>query len=126
MDIIVFLVLAVLLLLILIVAIPLIYYWYRAYISGVNMSFPEILSMKMRKSPVDLIIQSQIMCNKADIPVKINELEAHAQSGGNIINVVSGMIAAKTAGVELNFRDATAHDLKGENLLEYVEQKMKT
>jgi uncharacterized protein YqfA (UPF0365 family) len=120
-----FFVLVVLIILILIVGIPLLYYWYRAYISGVYISFTEILFMKFRKSPVDLIIQSLIMCTKADISVTRNELEAHALAGGNVINVVSGMIAAKTAGIELNYMEASTQDLMGINLLEYVEQKIK-
>ena len=48
------------------------------------------------------------------------DLEAHYLAGGSVPNVVSALIAADRAGIELSFHQAAAIDLAGRDILEAV------
>ncbi|MCW0484570.1 flotillin-like FloA family protein [Gaoshiqia sediminis] len=94
--------------------------WLTAMVSGVRVSLMEIFLMRFRKTPPALIIQAMIMSHKGGVPLSRDQLEAHHLAGGNVTNVVHGLIAAKKAGLKLSFDKATAADIQGVDLLEAV------
>ena len=49
------------------------------------------------------------------------ELEAHYLAGGNVLNVVSALIAADKARIELSFQRSAAIDLAGRDVFEAVQ-----
>jgi len=51
-------------------------------------------------------------------------LEAHFLAGGNVMRVVQSLIAADKASIPLNFKQATAIDLAGRNVLEAVQMSV--
>jgi uncharacterized protein YqfA (UPF0365 family) len=73
--------------------------WFSALVSGVRISFAELMLMKFRRSPVTEIVKALIMSHKGGFPLNRDQLEAHALSGGNVGNVAIGMVAAHQAGV---------------------------
>jgi len=95
--------------------------WITAYFSGVKVRIlKDLVGMRLRKVPPQLIIRPLISAAKAGIPVDINKVEAHYLAGGNVARVVNSLISADKANINLSFERATAIDLAGRDVLEAV------
>jgi uncharacterized protein YqfA (UPF0365 family) len=82
--------------------------------------------MTFRKVNPTVIVRSKIMAVQAGIydgeGVTTKALEAHYMAGGNVPLVIRSMIAARKAKIiDLSFKQATAIDLAGRNILEAVQ-----
>lgn len=76
-----------------------------------NISFSQIIGMTLKKIPPKIIVDAQILCCKAGIPVETNLFEAHYLAGGNVHRVVQALIEAQKANTKLDFKEAAATDL---------------
>ena len=85
--------------------------WIQARFSGAPVTFLNLLSMKLRRVPISLIVQSRITAVKAGIPLTTDQLEAHYLAGGDVNQVVRALIAAEKANLNLGFNQAAAIDL---------------
>ena len=94
--------------------------WVRALVSGARVSLFNLVGMKLRRVPPQLIVDARIRLVKAGLNVDTNALEAHYLAGGNVINVVQSLIAADKANIDLIFQRAAAIDLAGRDVLEAV------
>lgn len=95
--------------------------WFQAYVSGSPIPISSIVGMSLRKIPYRLIVACRITLFKAGIKdVTVSDLETHAMAGGNVANVVAAFIAADKANITLNWKQATAIDLAGRDILEAV------
>lgn len=95
--------------------------WITALSSGVHVRiFGDLVGMRLRKVPPDVIIRAKITALKAGIPVDIPKLEAHYLAGGNVPKVVNALISATKANIDLSFDRAAAIDLAGRDVLEAV------
>ncbi|MEI8134663.1 MAG: flotillin-like protein FloA [bacterium] len=95
--------------------------WITALSSGVKVRiFADLVGMRFRKVPPDIIVRSKITATKAGIDVEIGKLEAHYMAGGNVVKVVNALISAHKANIDLDFDRATAIDLAGRDVLEAV------
>jgi len=95
--------------------------WLQALFSKANVSIFQLLGMRLRKVNPRMIVEARILSVKAGIPVETNLLEAHYLSGGNVIRVVTAVITANKANINLSFTDSAAIDLAGRNVLEAVQ-----
>ncbi len=95
--------------------------WFQARLSGVKISFANLVGMKLRKVAPSTIVQAMIMGTKAGLSLSPHHLEAHYLAGGNVYAVVKALIAANKASITLDFTKATAIDLAGRNVLEAVQ-----
>ena len=78
--------------------------------------------MRFRKVPPALIVKSLITAKEAGVSgVDKHILEAHFLAGGNITNVIQGLIAAKKAGLKLTVQKACKADLSGIDIVEAAE-----
>lgn len=119
-----FYVFAVLLLLLLVLAIFMFKFlnlWVQAYMSKASVSLFQLIGMQLRKVNPTIIVRAKISSVQAGIEIGTRDLEAHYLAGGNVINVVSSLIAADRANLGLDFRRAAAIDLAGRNVLEAVQ-----
>lgn len=66
--------------------------WFTAILSGVNISLIQLVFMRFRKVPPQIIVSAMIKGVKGSIPIEQDDLEAHYLAGGNIDNVVDGLI----------------------------------
>lgn len=98
--------------------------WLQALFSKANVSIFQLIGMRLRKVPPQVIVEARILSCKAGIPVDTDLLEAHYMSGGKVLRVVQALIAANKANIQLNFKDATAIDLAGRNVLEAVQMSV--
>jgi uncharacterized protein YqfA (UPF0365 family) len=79
--------------------------------TGAPVSFLNLLSMRLRRVPIALVVQSRITAVKAGIPLTTDQLEAHYLAGGDVNQVVRALIAAEKANLNLGFNQAAAIDL---------------
>lgn len=95
--------------------------WFRAFVSGTPIPLIKIIGMSLRKIPPQLIVNARITAYKAGLKdVSVDDLETHYLAQGNVIDVVMALIAADKARIALDWRQATAIDLAGRDVLDAV------
>ncbi|TRX51186.1 UPF0365 family protein [Fulvivirga sp. M361] len=96
--------------------------WIMAVFSGVRVNLIDLVFMRFRKVPPGLIVRSLILAIKAGIEdVNSGLLETHYLAHGNVQNVIKALIVAAKANLPMSFKQATAIDLAGRNVLEAVQ-----
>ncbi len=96
--------------------------WITAIFSGVQVNLIELIFMRFRKVPPPLIVRSLILATKAGIKdINTQQLETHFLAKGNLINVIKALIVADKANLSMSFKQATAIDLAGRDVLEAVQ-----
>lgn len=98
--------------------------WFNALVSGVNISLLQLILMRWRKVPPQIIVRNLIAAKKAGLDLNRNELEAHYLAGGHLNLVVQALISADKANMNLDFKTATAIDLAGRNVFEAVQMSV--
>lgn len=94
--------------------------WISAMASDVKVSPLLFIGMRFRRVKPHDIINPAIMLKKGGIEIDLSLLEAHLMAGGKVFNVASALIAAQKAGINLSFKQATAIDLAGRDVLDAV------
>lgn len=94
--------------------------WLQAALSGASVSFGALVGMRLRRVNPSTIVLSRINAVKAGLNLSILDLESHYLAGGNVVRVVQALIAASKANIQLTFKQATAIDLAGRDVLEAV------
>lgn len=95
--------------------------WFQALLSGADVKLLAIIAMRFRKVNPAIIVINKIRLVKAGIvDIGTDALENHYLAGGNVSNVVSAIIAASNANIELDWGVATAIDLAGRDILDAV------
>ena len=95
--------------------------WLQALLSGAPVGFTSLIGMRLRKVRASIIVLSRINAVKAGLRISTNDLEAHYLAGGNVPQVVKALIAASKANIPLDFKQATAIDLAGRDVLDAVQ-----
>ncbi|MEM8943870.1 MAG: flotillin-like protein FloA [Planctomycetota bacterium] len=100
--------------------------WIQSIMTSAGIGLFDLFRMSFRKVNPTVILRSKIMAVKSGIDeedgVTSKALEAHYLAGGNVPLVVRAMIAARKARIiNLDFKQATAIDLAGRNILEAVQ-----
>jgi uncharacterized protein YqfA (UPF0365 family) len=100
--------------------------WIQSFLTGAGITIWDLIGMTFRKVNKDVIVKSKIMAVQAglddDQGITSKALEAHYLAGGNVPLVIRSLIAANKAKIiRLSFREATAIDLAGRNVLEAVQ-----
>ncbi|GIK18882.1 MAG: UPF0365 family protein [Leptolyngbya sp. PLA2] len=92
----------------------------QALLSNARVGILELVGMRLRKVDIRVIVLSRIRAKKAGIDVTTNQLETHYLAGGRVQNVVSALIAANSARIELPWNVGTAIDLAGRDIFDAV------
>ncbi len=93
--------------------------WFQAFVSGTPISLFNIIGMSLRKIPPKLIVTERITAYKAGLKqVTVADLETHYLAGGRVSDVVKALIAADKANIPLDWRQATAIDLAGRDIID--------
>ena len=85
--------------------------WLRAAVSGAKVTFMELIQLQLRKIPIRRVVDSRITAVKSGIPVSIDDLSTHFLAGGNVEMIISALINAQKANIDLVFDQACAIDL---------------
>ncbi|MEO2011416.1 MAG: flotillin-like protein FloA [Pirellulaceae bacterium] len=99
--------------------------WIQSVLTGAGITIFDLIGMTFRRVNPQLIVKSMIMAVQAGVnepELHSQALEAHYMAGGDVRLVVRALIAAKKAKtIQLTFREATAIDLAGRDVLESVQ-----
>lgn len=96
--------------------------WVTAQFSGVRVNLFDLVFMRFRKVPPGLIVKSLILATKAGIKdISTEQFETHYLAHGNLVNVIKALIVADKANLNLSFKQATAIDLAGRDVLQAVQ-----
>ncbi len=99
--------------------------WISARVSGVRISLIQLMLMRIRKVPVNTIVQAMIEAHKAGLSdVTRDDLEAHYLAGGDVEKVVHALVSASKANIDLGFKMATAIDLAGRDVFQAVQMSV--
>ena len=99
--------------------------WLSAKLSHVRVGIIDLFVMRtFRKIPPHELILPAISAQYAGIPTDIGKLQSHYMAGGSVQNVISALIAASKANIELDWDTATSIDLAGRNGLEAVQMSV--
>ncbi|HYO26263.1 MAG TPA: flotillin-like protein FloA [Lacipirellulaceae bacterium] len=100
--------------------------WIRAYTSNAHVSFFQLIGMKLRQVNAGTIVDAKVMAMQAGVGtdphsgITTQRLEAHYLAGGDVPRVISAIIAAQRADIDLDFDRAAAIDLAGRDVLDAV------
>lgn len=94
--------------------------YFQCVSSQIPVTISQLLAMKMRKVPIDYIIETFVKARKAHINIELSRLEVHHLSNGNIGNVIQALISASRSNINLDFEQAAAIDLAGRDVNQAV------
>ena len=100
--------------------------WLQAWMSNARVGFHELIGMSLRQVHTRTIVEAKIMAMQAgvgtdpDTGITTKRLEAQYLAGGNVPRVISAIIAAHRADIDLDFDRAAAIDLAGRDVLDAV------
>lgn len=98
--------------------------WLKSFLAGATVGFMTLVAMRLRGVPYGVVVDAKITAVKAGIDLSEGPLEAHYLAGGNLIPTVQAIIAAKKAGISLDWEQACAIDLatkgSGKSVVEAV------
>ena len=96
--------------------------WISAKVSGVRISLLQLVLMRIRNVPPNIIVPCLIEAHKAGLStITRDNLEAHYMTGGHVQRVVHALVSASKANIDLSFEKATAIDLAGRDVFEAVQ-----
>ncbi len=98
----------------------------RAWVSGAYVGPVDLIALALRRVPVGYLVDNRINAVKSGIDLSADELSTHFLAGGNVELVVSALIAAKKARINLMFTDACAIDLATKGTSKTVLEAVKT
>jgi uncharacterized protein YqfA (UPF0365 family) len=108
------------LLVVLIFLIQFINLYIQAYTSNAHVGLWDMVGMKLRKVDIRTVVINRIRAVKAGMDIPTNLIETHYLAGGRVSNVISALIAARSAKIDLPWGTATAIDLAGRDILDAV------
>lgn len=100
--------------------------WFQAFMSSARVSIWSLVGMSFRRVNSRVIVKAKIMAVQAGLGLEketgitTRRLEGHYLAGGNVMNVISALIAARRAQLSLSFDQAAAIDLAGRDVLDAV------
>lgn len=100
--------------------------WIQSVTTGARIGLVDLVGMSFRKVNPSIITKSKIMAVQAGLDestgLTSKALEAHYLAGGNVPQVIRALIAAnKAKTINLTFKEATAIDLAGRDVLDSVQ-----
>ncbi len=91
--------------------------WVKALFNNAPVGMGKLVALKFAGIPYGLIVDARITAVRAGVPLGADSIASHYQAGGNVVPTVQAIIAAKKAGIALDWDQACAIDLatKGSN-----------
>ena len=93
----------------------------RSWVSGAHVGLVDLIGMKLRKVNALAIVNSRIQAHRAGLQISNAEMESHYLAGGNVQRVITAMIAATKANIDIPWKTATAIDLAGRDILDAIQ-----
>ena len=94
--------------------------WIQSLLAGAKIGILDMIRMKLLNIDYAVVVRQKIALVQAGVKVSTTDLEQHVLARGNLQKVVTAVIAAHKAGLDLPWRVAAAIDLAGRNVLDAV------
>lgn len=100
--------------------------WFQGYMSSADVGIMSLIGMGFRQVRPTVIVTAKIMATQAGLNINrrtgisTQRLEAHYLAAGDVMKVITAIIAAQRAGIDLDFDRAAAIDLAGRDVLDAV------
>ena len=100
--------------------------WFQGFMSSADVDILSLVGMGFRQVRPSVIVTAKIMAAQAGLNINrrtgisTRRLEAHYLAGGDVMKVITAIIAAQRAGIDLDFDRAAAIDLAGRDVLDAV------
>jgi uncharacterized protein YqfA (UPF0365 family) len=95
--------------------------WSRALLAGVRVSFFKLVVLRLRGVNPSTIVRYCITAANAGLAISTDELIKHYRAGGHIEQVIFALTVAKEIHADMTWRQATAIDLAGHDVLSTVQ-----
>jgi len=95
--------------------------WIQAYFAEAKVSMFDLIGMSLRKVDPRVIVLSKIRAVQSGLDVSTRDMESHYLAGGHVPSVITALIAAYKANINLTWKTATAIDLAGRDILDAVQ-----
>ena len=82
--------------------------WIQAYFAKAGVSMFDLIGMSLRKVNPHVIVLSKIRAVQSGLALATRDMESHYLAGGRVPNVITALIAANRANIELSWKTATA------------------
>lgn len=100
--------------------------WLQAYMTSADIKFLSLIGMSLRRVNPGMVVTAKVMGCQAGLNIDrkhgmtTSALEAHVLAGGDVTKVLRAIIAARQAGIDMDFDRAAAIDLAGRDVLDAV------
>ena len=94
--------------------------WYMAVNAGIHISLLRLFRLRRQGIPANRILENLEKAKHFNLDVTWDQLQKHNQSGGNIYNVIDGMVKGKLYGLRIPFERAAKADLQHIDISEAV------
>ena len=84
--------------------------WFSAILSKVKISLLDLIFMRWRKVPPEIIVKGLVNATKAGLVINSDMLEAHYLAGGNVMKVVAALISVNPRVIDTPPVSAVAKD----------------
>ncbi|GAB4515658.1 MAG: flotillin-like protein FloA [Haliangiales bacterium] len=98
--------------------------WIAAKAANAGVSIVTMIAMRLRRVPPNEIVDARITAVKAGLHIPIDFLESHYLAGGRVRVVITALISADKANMDLDFQRAAAIDLAGRDVFEAVQMSV--
>jgi len=95
--------------------------WLQAYFARAAVGMLDLIGMSLRKVDPRVIVLSKIRATQAGLELETRDMESHYLAGGQVPSVITALIAANRANIDLTWMTATAIDLAGRDILDAVQ-----
>ncbi len=95
--------------------------WIQAYFARAGVTMFDLIGMSLRKVNPHVIVLSKIRAVQSGLSISTRDAESHYLAGGRVPNVITALIAANRANIDLTWKTATAIDLAGRDILDAVQ-----
>lgn len=92
----------------------------QALTSNARVGLVDMVGMRLRRVDLRTVVMNRIRAVKSGMDVSTSLIETHYLAGGRVSNVISALIAARAARIDLPWGTATAIDLAGRDILDAV------
>ncbi len=94
--------------------------WFRAKVRGAPVPLERMVQMTFRGASAFKVVNAYVDATLAGLDIGLDEIESLDRARGRVRNVVRAMIAARQAGSEVSFAQASELDRQGKDFLDEV------
>lgn len=86
-------------------------HWFMASQADLRISLLKLIQLRFKGYPLDILIDNMIKIKDYKLPFSLEELLVHYDNGGNIDNLIKGMVIARHHNISLSKNAAIKADL---------------